>query len=237
MAGKMSKELLSMLSDFLASEIGKKIVDGVTYNFVFKPDYIRNTYGKAKGEKLAQECEKDKERYDAIRKEANECGFNPLEILRVYEVSNGFIYDMDLSVAKLITIDIAKKVAARTGEDIPKGDFIGGMPERSQAHSMLTLAKKIKKAHENGENQIEVALYSRNVTPRIIINGHDASGQAIALMYDAYCVKHTDIEVVNSNHLIPCGITVYKITPCEILQSKTGIRCKLFFDTVENVRR
>lgn len=237
MAGKVSKELLAMVSDFLVSEVSKNIIYGITYNFVFKADYIRKTFGKAKGESLAQQSEADKERYDAIRREATACGFNPTEVIRVYEVNNGYIYDLDLSLAKIVTMDIAKKVASRTGEEIPNGDFIGTRPEQSREQSMASLSKKIKKMHEKGVNEIEVALFSRNVTPRIVINGFNEAKEPVAMIYDAYYLKHTDIEVLNANYLVPNGITVYRVTPCEILKSKTGIRCKLFFDTIENTGR
>jgi hypothetical protein len=126
-------------------------------------------------------------------------------------------------------------VAKYNGGKTPTGDLIGDKPEQRRKAEMTSLAKKVKKSYEKGDRKIEVALFSRNKTPRIVVNGKTVNGEPVSVFYDAYALRHNDIEVVNDKLLIPIGIKITKITPYEILPSKTGVRCRLEFENIRNL--
>ena len=213
---KFSNELLNRLTEFLIIEIGEKALSGITYAL-----YIKN--------------EKDKEvyeRYNAIKKEVLKCGYSNDEVFRIYEVSNGYIYDLDLSVAKKITTELAKAVAKTNGGTTPVGDLIGDGPSLRRKADMLGLAKYVKQQYDEGKRVIEVALFSRNSVPRIVITGIGPNKEMLPIRYTAFSIRHWDIQSINANILIPAGIRISKLDPCEVLPSKTGVRFILSIEKV-----
>lgn len=208
MEGTISKQLINMLSEFLVCDINSKAIGGITYTFTLKNEKDKPTY----------------EKYAKIKEEALRCGFGPSEAFRVYEVSNGFIFDMDLSIAKYLTAEISRGVAKQNKGATPVGDLIGDMPEKRRREDMVLLGKHLKSQFKKGKRSVEVALFSKNNVPRIEITGEDKNGKQVAIKYNAYAIRHWDIEDVNAHILIPEGIKVFKIEPCEILPSKTGVR-------------
>lgn len=211
---KFSNDLLNKLTEFLVCEIGAKALDGITYAMVLKDD-----------KKLYERC-KD------IRAEATKCGYADDEVFRIYGVSNGYIMDMDLSVAKKITVEISKAVAKANNNETPVGDIIGEGPSKRRKDDMLGLAKYLKKQYDEGKRVCEVALYSRNSVPRIIVSGVTPDGTIMPIKYSAYAVRNFDLESINRNLLIPAGIRVSKYEVMEILPSKTGVSFKL---TIEKI--
>ena len=178
---EFSKSLLDMLTEFLICEIGSKAIDGITYTFVFKDKRDKEMY----------------DRYMTIKQEATKCGFSNDEVFRVYQVANGYIFDMDLNTAKQITAEIAKSVARQNNDSTPTGDIIKDMPEQRRKKDIVMLARKLKEEYDKGNDQVEVALFSRNSTNRIIVTGKDQNGNSIAIRYDAYAIRHWDIEIIN----------------------------------------
>ncbi len=215
--GKASSELIDMMTNFLVSEIGNKCIDGITYAFVLKDDKDKETYRE----------------YMDIRREANKCGYGTDEAFRVYEVSNGYIFDMDLSVAKKIAFELTKAVNKTNGGKTPVADLIGTSPDKRRKSDMVGLAKFVKSQFDAGNNVVEAALFSRNLSPRIMITGRDPKGNMVTLKYNAYAIRHWDIEVVNAKLLMPAGIRIAMIEPFEILPSKTGVKFKLYLEAVE----
>lgn len=215
--GKASTELINMMTEFLICEIGSKALDGITYAMVLKDDRDKENYKK----------------YMAIRKEAQNCGYSTDEAFRVYEVANGYIFDMDISAAKKITAELSKAVSATNGGKTPVGDLIGNGPEKRRKSDMVGLAKYVKSEFEAGNDVIEVALFSRNSTPRIMITGIGPKNEMLTVKYNAYAIRHWDIETVNAKLLIPAGIRIAKLEPCEVLPSKTGVKFKLYLEPVQ----
>ncbi len=213
---KPSRALMDMLSDFLVSEIQSRALSGITYTMLFKDPKEKETY----------------EKYMKIREEALKCGYGQNEVFRAYEVSNGYIFDMDLSVAKFITAELSKSVAKNNGGQTPVGDLIGDAPEKRRKEDMTLLAKYVKGQFKEGKKVLEVALFSRNSVPRIVINGQDKAGQSVLLKYNAYAIRHWDIEEINTKLLVPAGLRISKIEPCEILPPKTGVRFILHLSKV-----
>lgn len=206
--GKTTKEMVNLLSEFLITEISSKALDGITYAMVTKDKKDRDILN----------------RYNKIREEVTKCGFSKDEAFRVYEVSNGYIFDMDLELAKRITIKLAKAVENMNGTKVGNGDLIGDYPDKRRKSDMIALAKYCKSEFDKGNRLITVALFSRNSVPHIIISGKDSNGNYVSEKYNAYAIRHWDIENINAKLLIPIGIRISRIEPYEILPSKTGVR-------------
>lgn len=206
--GNISKELLNMLSEFLMCEIESNALSGITYTLVLKNERDRPLYDK----------------YKKIKEEAIACGFGASEVFRMYELSNGYIFDMDLSIAKFLTVEISKGVAKQNAGATPVGDLIGHAPERRRREDMMLMAKYLKNQFNRGRRSVELALFSKNSVPRIVVNAEGSNGKTIALKYNAYAIRHWDIEDANRSLLAPEGIRITKIEPCEVLPSKTGAR-------------
>lgn len=213
----ISKQLIDGLTDFLVVNIESRAKDGITYAMAFKEGDTA----------LIEKCKGIKEN---VLKE----GYGQDQVFRVYEVSNGYIFDMDLSIAKYITKELAKVVAKNNKLVLPTDDLIGDAPEKRRRKDMQKLAKYCKSQYEKGINVFEVALFSRNSVPKITITGSDAANngrdKSVIVVYNAYAIRHWDIEEVNRNLLVPTGIRIAKIRPCEILPSKTGVRFELSLD-------
>lgn len=204
---QMSKKLEEMLTEFMLVEIASKAMDGITYALL--------TSGQNDKEEVAK--------YKEIKSEVINCGFVNNQIFRYYKVSNGFIFDMDLDMARMLTTKITRSLAKNDPSLNGVENLIGDSPERRRKKDMVALSKYIVQKVNEGKTQIEVALFSRNSTNRIILTGKSPSGEDIAITYNAYALRHWDIELLNEKLLIPQGVRVSRIQPCEILPSKTGV--------------
>lgn len=214
--GNMSKELLDKLTEFLCSDIGGKVLDGITYVMTLK-------------------CEKDSNltnKYSKIREEADKCGYSRNEAFRIYEVNNGYIFDMDLSVARYITKLVSKKVLSNTKDAQIPDDLINNKPDKRREEDMVRLAKKCLKEFKSGETKMEVALFSRNSTPKITITATAKDNSNVVLQYDAFAIRHWDIEQINDKYLIPRGMRIRMLEACDIFTSRTGVRYVLHFEKV-----
>ena len=205
-----SKDLLNMLSEFVVGEIGARALDGITYTMIFEDDV------KGKSSALYERCK-------AIKNECYRCGFDVQEVFRVYQVSNGYIMDMDLDTVREVTTEIAKGVAIENGDDTIDTDLIKDKPIQRRKRDMVNLAKFLKSKYDMGQTEVSVALFSKNTTSRIIINAVGPDGANIMIMYNAYALRHWDIPIVNERLLMPAGFRISRIRPGEILPSKTGV--------------
>lgn len=211
---KFSKELLDKMTDFVITEIGSKALDGITYVMALKDGRYDGLYKRCMD----------------IKKEVLNCGFNENEAFRVYELKNGYIFDMDMSVVKRITIELSKAVAKINGNTTAVGDLIGDSPSARRKDDMLALAKYIKKSYDSGKDKVEVALFSRNSVNRIIVSCTGPDGKPIAIKYNSYAIRHWDIESINANILVPAGLRVSKLEPCEVLPSRNGVKFILYIE-------
>lgn len=216
--GTFSKDLIDRLTEFMVCEIGSRAIDGVTYCLLSKTDA-------------------DKERvmkYREIRVEADKCGFSREEIFRVHELVNGYIFDMDLLTARQITAEISKKVAQLNGGQTPIGNLLKDKPEKRKQKDLMALSKYLKTEYDKGVTKLEVALFSKNVSNKILITGKGPNGENLVIDYKAYAIKHWDIEALNENMLIPIGFRVKSIQPCEILPSKTGVSFIFILESMDS---
>ena len=208
---KISKELMDRLTNFLFEAIGGKVVDGITYTMEISPedDEAIKNYLELK---------------DMVVKE----GFKNNEVFRVYNVANGYIFDMDLAIVRYLNDKVFKAVSKNTGLNCDGNAVIGYGPEVRRKQDMESLAKYCISQFESNKTEFEVALFSRNSVPRITISGKDSAkgsqGKGVVVTYNAYAIRHWDIEEINNRLLIPKGLRIRRIKPCEILPSKTGMR-------------
>lgn len=211
--GNLSKASVNLVTKFLTCEVDKRVLDGITYTLIMKD-------GKH---------EKEIAEFDAIRKSLDNDGFGPNEIFRRYELSNGYIYDLDLAQAIAITIKLSQVVAQANNGKSPVGDMnITVESAERRRDDVKLLAKKVIEQAKSGKNKIEVALFSRNKVPRIVVSGTDSKGKSVACQYDAFAIRHLDLEEVNRDYLVPAGLRIVKIDTCEILPTLTGVRCILY---------
>lgn len=213
---QVSQKLLGYLTDFLTMDLDSKALDGITYALMLK------------------DCKSDMEnckRYKEIKKETAKCGFSNDEVFRIYEVSNGYIFDMDIGITRSITARVVASFAKKP-TTLRDADVIKEKPDARRKQDLIRLAKSIKQSYESGNHIMEVALFSKNSVPRIVVNGTGPNGEALSLRFNAYAIRHWDIEALNTELLIPIGLRVSKIEPCEILASKTGVRFILHIEKV-----
>lgn len=204
--GKVSKELDLLLTQLITEELGSKTMEGITYILALKD----------KDTELIKRCM-------AAREEAQKCGFNPDDIIKCYKVANGAIFDIKLP----IVADISGKWGSVLNTGVEIKSKIMEMATERRNKDIAALAKKCEKSVKDDKAGVEVALYSRNVVPKIVIGAKDKNGNDITCEYDAYAIRHWDITAVNEKYLLQKGYKVAKIMPCEILPSKTGVRFML----------
>lgn len=208
---KISKELMDRLTNFLFEAIGSKVMDGITYTMEISPEddeAIKN--------------------YLELRDMVVREGFKNNEVFRVYNAKNGYIFDMDLTIVRYLNDKVFKAVSKNTGMNCDGNAVIGYGPEVRRKQDMESLAKYCISQFESNKTEFEVALFSRNSVPRITLSGKDSAkggqGKNVVVTYNAYAIRHWDIEEINNRLLIPKGLRITRITPCEILPSKTGMR-------------
>lgn len=200
---RLTEGTLSKLAEFLTSELGGKVVDGITYAMVQKDDA---------GKLLFERCRR-------IRKELSDSGFPENEVFTIYEVNNGYIFDMDEAIVKKISRDLARVVQGETAKD-----YVGESIKERRAMDSRRLAKFILSEVQNGVSKVNVALFSRNSAPRILVTAKDPKGNPVGMKFQSFALRHIDLEKVNVEYLIPKGYRIAALEPVEILPRNTGCR-------------
>lgn len=186
--------------------------------------------------------------YSEMGPEILRCGYNQGDIFRAYQVSNGYIYDLDPFVAAKLAAKVIsemKKAGELDNLGVPELDpsnteqyyidLITAEQNKRKTSDLLALGKWIVSEYKAGRTSLEVALFSRNQRRTITITGYGSKGDVVQARYKAFSLRHWDIETLNRNILIPLGLRVATITPYEILPSKTGVRFKLEIQPISSV--
>lgn len=204
------RELVDGLTEFLICEVEEKVLQGISYIIIPKKES-----NKARIEK-----------YDALRKAMTKAGIGENETFCRYELPNGIIYDLSLAEAVKLTEKISLSVAKKNNGKTPVGDLgIRNKAFDRHREDLERLAKKIVESAKKGVAEIEVALFSKNDGGTIVITGSDSNSKAnVAVKYDAFALRHTDIEELNREFLALQGLMVTKIEAHEVLSSATGVR-------------
>ena len=213
-----TEDLNNMLTEFVAAELGVKSTYGITYEM-----FLKNS-------------KRDMdlfERYSTIRKEANKCGYSTEQIIRIYELINGYIIDLDINVVKNIIKNIWHFANKSNTNQIDPSIFVGDKPEQRRKKDMSLLAKNCKKKFDSGIYEYIIALFNKNSSNRIVFNANSNDNKHVVCAYDAFALRHWDIERLNSDYLIPAGFRVSRVQPFEILPTKTGVSFSLIMESME----
>lgn len=207
-----TKKLKDALTEFVLVEIGGNAIDGITYTLLDK-----NNKNDADAIK----------RYKKIKEKAISLGYTDIQLFREYPLSNGYIFDMDMDQVKAIIRRVARELQKQDPEIKDVITLISENPEKRRVHDMKALASYIFKKYNEGLRTIEVALFSKNSTNKITITGKGPDGSYCQVHYNAYALRHWDIEMINEKLLRPKGIKIRSLEFCEILPSKTGVSVKM----------
>lgn len=213
---ELSAEAMSSLSRFYDKEISEKILRGVTYGLTFKSDSALNT------------------EYLELKQRLKDEGFSGSDILRVYELCNGYIYDLDIRMCQKIVVDLITSTL-NPNEKLSQNDIlmIKDKPRARIKEDMQKLANKCISELNTNHTKVDVALFSKNTTNQIKFKAELENGREILLTYNAYCLRHTDLEELNRDYLVPKGARISKIQPCEILPTKTGVVFTLWLERLD----
>ena len=197
------------LTLFLVESIGEKAYDGITYVLLSSSN---------------EEDRKKISNYNNIRKHLESNGYDSNQVMQALQVPNGVIFDLNVEAAREMTVQLARMIGEATDGKIGGNvDLINDGPMKRREKDINELAKYLVAQAKQGKNHVELALFSRNFTRKIICTAKDSNNKDVQIKLNAYAVRHWDIPKV-SNVLMSMG---YKITGAkagEILPSKTGVR-------------
>lgn len=209
MIEKLDDKIKDGLMLFLIHSIGGKSYDGITYALL--------TSSTEEEKKKIASC-------NTIRKALEESGIEAAQVLQALKVPNGVIFDLNIGVMKELTFELAKEIGQASGGAIGgEIDLINDGPIRRREADIREMVKYLASRGNDGVSNVEIALFSRNSTRRIVYTAKDKQGRDVQVKMNAYAVRHWDIPTI-SNNLMELG---YKITGAkagEILPSKTGVR-------------
>lgn len=215
---QFSEKLLNSLSEFLIRRIGSQAIDGITYTMLTKD----------------KKYEKDIKDFMEIRQEATNCGYSGDEVFRVFEVSNGYIFDMDMGTAKKITMKLSESLnKAKTGQAV-QVDFIGDLPNKRRDRELSALYRYVSSKINEGQNTLQIALFNTNSTDRIMFTGYNSKNEKVAITYKAFALKYWDLETLNRVKLMPTGYRIAIARLGQILPNLNGVSCEL---VLEDLRR
>lgn len=207
MSERAEKEIMNLLTEFLVINIDEKVLQGISYIIVQKSDV-----NAAKIKK-----------YDAMRVRLTELGVPENEQFRRYDVNTAIVYEIELKTAITITEKLSVAVGA-----VQTTDF--GISRTSldrQQDDIRRLAQLCVKKAQRGVAEFDVCLFSKNKVDKINITARDSnSGKMVAVTYDAFALRHTDILAVNTA-LAACGLKIVRVLMHEAVPSMTGVRATL----------
>lgn len=211
------------LLDFFSVEIADKMLSGITYSILLK---------NQKQEAIIKS-------YMQLKKDIEEVDRSNAGMLRVFELCNGYIFDLSVKATQQLALDILRSTC-KQGEEVPQSDInnLNSIYE-ARKESLRKLAIKCFNEFNSREDKtktsvdIDVALYSRNITPYISFMATDKkSKDKYLIKYDAFALKHTDLEELNRAYLLSKRLKVSVVKPLEVLTTRTGV---LFRLTVEKL--
>lgn len=206
MAEGAEKEIMNLLTDFLVRNIDEKVLQGISYLILSK----------------TSANEKQIEQLNKMRDRLTELGVGKDEHFRRYDVNTAYIYEIDLNTAVRITEQLSKAVGASQTTDFN----ISVMANTRRMDDMRRLLNYCVKMAKNGTSQFDVAFFSKNKVSSINLTGVNSNKQPIAVTYEAFALRHTDIVDVNKL-LAECRLKISNIIVHEALPSMTGVRVTL----------
>ena len=204
---RTEKEIMNLLTEFLVINIDEKVLQGISYIIVQKND--ANT-AKIK-------------KYDQVRARLTELGVPENEQLRRYDVNTAVVYEIELKTAITITEKLSVAVGATQTTDFG----ISRTSIERQQEDIKRLAQLCVKKAQRGIAEFDICLFSKNKVDKINITAKDSgTGKMMAVTYDAFALRHTDILAVNTV-LASCGLKIARVLMHEAVPSMTGVRATL----------
>ena len=219
----LTSDIMEELTDFYASEISDKLFMGVTYVMLLKDSGMDNKIQK----------------YLDLKQRIMENNTTSADIMRAFEMCNGYIFDLGLRPAQQLALDLIKSTFS-TDEQLPKEAIlmIKDKPLDRRKAELKNLAIKclneLKAKPTEKQVVFDVALYSRNTTNSIRFMANGPKNERIRVSYDAFNLKHTDLDELNRAFLVPKRLRVCSVQPCEILPTRTGVRFKLYVERLDS---
>ena len=204
----LSQITLNKITEIVCADIGSKILDGATYVIL--------SNNKSNRTKI--------ERYLQVRRDIDQEGFGANEVLRVYELPNGYIFDVDMSIAKTITASLAEMLS-KTNDDVKLiRKLVDIKPYERYNRDCESLANLCLKNFKKGIRKFDIALYSRINHNVIKVTATDNEGRSGVISFPAFAVRMTDLTEINSKYLVEKGIRIASVEACEIVGSNSGLR-------------
>ncbi len=210
----MEDKVADLLKEMVICELGSKVVDGVTYFSLIKGN---------------EADEKKYKRYIAIDKYCKEQYGERGSCIEINSVVNGYVINIGIEMAKSIIC----KIAEESNIDSDIRNVIGNKPEKSRENECEKLGKYLLDRYKDNKMESEIVLYSTTKSDVSNNVGVDASGQNIRVCYRTFAITHNEIEGVNEKYLVPHGIRIKEIKPCEVLSRRQGV---VFGVTVESIK-
>lgn len=85
---------------------------------------------------------------------------------------------------------------------------------------MLALAKYVQKKYLDGQNIIDIVIFSRNTVPEAVVSGVLPDGRPAIQRYKAFAVRQSDFKDINRNILMPIGYRIKSVAPGPVLPSR-----------------
>lgn len=207
----VSESVLNKITEIICRDIGSAILDGATYILITDKPNMKYKI----------------EKYISVRRDLDAEGFSSDEVFRVYKVSNGYVFDIDMNTAKTITASLAQ-IMGQSNDNIKTiRELIDKEPLERVKKDKELLAKRIIKGFKNGERTIDVALFSRNKSNKILVMADDKDGNQGAISFSSYALRLNDLTDLNTEFLIENGVRIASVDYHEILGSNSGLRTTL----------
>lgn len=225
--GKFTGEMIDQLGEFLVNDVADKLVFGITY-CMYLDDNV--------------EDRKKIDRYDDLRNKMKSNGIDPDTIFQKIKVTNGYVYNLEVEVARKImgiVIDRMNRYSKTDRGKKIRNDIFKDKPTKRRVEDIQEMAKYLiksyKKDNPHGEiKRVEVAIFSRNSTNKIVCMAKDAKDMKKDKMLNfmAYAIRQYDLNEVNKI-MISNGFKIIGSRIGEILPSKTGVRYTISVDRME----
>lgn len=226
---RLTGEIIEQLSSYMITEVTEKAVYGITYSM-----FLENN----------AEDKRKIEEYTKLKQEIDACGIDSNSIFQKLKVSNGYVFNLEVEVARKVMAIISERVYKYTkGQTNAGRDLFLEKPTKRRKEDIEALAKLlIKEYNHNNPNRqakkVEVALYSRNSSRKIMCMAKDSKGNSVKkgndtvmIELDAFAIRHRDISEV-SQKLLQKGYKLVSSRIGEILPSKTGVRFVVSVDKI-----
>jgi len=204
----ITNEVIEIISEKFFRDLGDILLDGVNYVLAFDTE------------------ESKVNEYKALRNKIEEHGVNPQSVMKILQVCNGYIFELNSSVAKRVLINELNKASKEFSMNSLSGSIVENSPKERKQVEYQRFAKRCIKEMTAGVKEFEVALYGKN-SSGIVRYSAKVDKKDTIFNFVSYALTPIDMERINEELLVNRGIKISRISHCEILPPKTGVRMKI----------